>query len=134
MYDSGKIIAGLVIFVALFASPFLLNVVGDAPVAPKPSLDTPVINDMEEKVCVRDNMQQNHMQVLDLWRDSVVRDGNRTAPGINGQLYEMSLSNECMNCHSNKAEFCDKCHTYAAVDPYCWDCHVEPPKEGTSHE
>ncbi|MBI9074791.1 MAG: sulfate reduction electron transfer complex DsrMKJOP subunit DsrJ [Desulfatibacillum sp.] len=131
MYDSGKIITGLVIFVALFASPFILNVGGVAPAAPQPSLDTPAIKDMETPVCVRDNMQQNHMQVLDLWRDSVVRKANRTAPGINGQLYEMSLSNTCMDCHSNKAEFCDRCHTYAAVDPYCWDCHVEPPKEGT---
>ena len=130
MYDSGKIITGLVIFVALFASPFILNVGGEAPAAPQPSLDTPAIKSMETPVCVRENMQSNHMQVLDLWRDSVVRDMNHTAPGIDGQLYEMSLSNTCMECHSNKAEFCDKCHTYAAVDPFCWDCHIEPPKEG----
>ena len=22
--------------------------------------------------------------------------------------------------------FCDKCHNYTGVKPYCWDCHVEP--------
>jgi hypothetical protein len=38
----------------------------------------------------------------------------------------MSLTRTCLDCHSNKAEFCDRCHTYMAVDPYCWDCHVEP--------
>ncbi|ACL02312.1 Sulfite reduction-associated complex, DsrJ [Desulfatibacillum aliphaticivorans] len=130
MYDSGKIITGLVIFVALFASPFILNVGGGAPAVPQPSLDTPAIKSMGNPVCVRENMQSNHMQVLDLWRDSVVRDMNHTVPGIDGQLYEMSLSNTCMECHSNKAEFCDRCHTYAAVDPFCWDCHIEPPKEG----
>ena len=26
----------------------------------------------------------------------------------------------------DKADFCDKCHTYASVKPYCWDCHTEP--------
>ena len=29
----------------------------------------------------------------------------------------MSLSNTCLDCHSNKAEFCDNCHTYASVKP-----------------
>jgi hypothetical protein len=38
----------------------------------------------------------------------------------------MSLQNTCMQCHPNKAEFCDRCHNYASVKPYCWDCHVEP--------
>ena len=32
----------------------------------------------------------------------------------------------CMSCHSNKDEFCDRCHDYLAVKPYCWECHVEP--------
>jgi len=40
--------------------------------------------------------------------------------------FDMSLSNTCLSCHTNKAEFCDKCHGYASVDPYCWDCHVDP--------
>jgi hypothetical protein len=41
----------------------------------------------------------------------------------------MSLSNTCLDCHSNKAEFCDRCHNYASVSPYCWDCHIDNPKE-----
>ena len=32
----------------------------------------------------------------------------------------------CMSCHANKDKFCDRCHDYLAVKPYCWDCHVEP--------
>jgi hypothetical protein len=31
-----------------------------------------------------------------------------------------------MGCHVNKSEFCDRCHDYTAVTPYCWECHVEP--------
>ena len=46
-----------------------------------------------------------------------------------GKTYNMSLSNTCMDCHDNKAEFCDRCHDYASVRPYCWDCHIENPKE-----
>jgi hypothetical protein len=67
-----------------------------------------------------------HMDLLNEWRDDVVRKGKRiyTSPG--GKKYNMSLSNTCMECHSNKAEFCDECHQYAGVDPYCWNCHIEP--------
>ena len=38
----------------------------------------------------------------------------------------MSLTNTCLGCHSNKAQFCDQCHNYLEVTPYCWDCHVDP--------
>jgi hypothetical protein len=38
----------------------------------------------------------------------------------------MSLQNGCMRCHSNKKKFCDECHNYMAVKPYCWDCHIQP--------
>jgi len=31
-----------------------------------------------------------------------------------------------MNCHKDKAEFCDQCHSYMGVQPRCWDCHVYP--------
>lgn len=130
MYDSGKIIAGLIAFFLIFTAPFWLNF-GQATAAPEPKTDTPVIMEMEEgaRQCVKADMGENHMQVLDLWRDSVVRNANRTAVGQDGNLYEMSLSNTCMDCHSNKAQFCDQCHTYAGVDPFCWDCHVEPKEE-----
>ena len=39
----------------------------------------------------------------------------------------MSLTRTCMlQCHTNKAEFCNKCHEYANVEPYCWECHISP--------
>jgi hypothetical protein len=41
----------------------------------------------------------------------------------------MSLQNSCMKCHSNKKEFCDKCHNYVAVKPYCWSCHIAPKED-----
>ena len=62
------------------------------------------------------------------WRDAVVREGRRTTVDSHGRTVEMSLSRGCMSCHTNKQEFCDACHNYLAVAPYCWDCHVEPPR------
>jgi hypothetical protein len=76
-------------------------------------------------------MRAEHMQILDLWREVVVRGGQRTYTNPKGKEFVMSLSNTCLDCHSNKADFCDKCHNYASVRPYCWDCHIEPPKEKT---
>ncbi len=51
MYNSGKIIAGLIVFVSLVTFPFISNM-GKASAKPKPSIDTPVINQMEVKQCV----------------------------------------------------------------------------------
>jgi hypothetical protein len=130
MYDSRKIITGLIIFFILVALPFIWNL-GKAAPKPDPKIDTPVIQQMAEKKCIelKAVMKTGHMQMLDVWRDSVVRDGNRTFVATDGKHYNMSLQNTCMKCHSNKKKFCDECHNYAAVKPYCWDCHIEP-KEG----
>ena len=28
--------------------------------------------------------------------------------------------------YTSTNDFCDRCHNYLAVSPYCWDCHVDP--------
>jgi hypothetical protein len=124
MYDKGKIIAGLVIFFGLLTFPFLINM-GRSIDKANPSLDTPVINGLEKKECVkpREVMRTEHMKVLDDWRDAVVREGMRGSMTIGGRVYEKSLQNGCMVCHSNRSQFCAECHGYAGVKPYCWDCH-----------
>jgi hypothetical protein len=30
-----------------------------------------------------------------------------------------------MKCHEERAQFCDKCHTYMGENPFCWDCHLD---------
>ncbi len=129
MYDGGKIITGIIIGLALLTFPIWYTH-GIAPPRPEPELPK------KEKQCVetRSYMKTNHMQLLDLWRDSVVRVKLRTYTAFNGVKYDMSLQNTCMsaNCHARKTEFCDKCHNYTGVVPYCWDCHIAPkekPKE-----
>ena len=128
MYDGGKIITGIVIFLIIVTFPMWYNVaIGNATYKPEPKIIA------KEKNCVAQNMRTNHMEILNDWRDTVVRKGNRyyttTYTNYKDGKIEMSLSHTCMDCHSNKSQFCDKCHNYLSVDPYCWECHVEPKED-----
>ena len=125
--DKNLIIIGLVIFVLIATFPFWYNH-GKAAAKPDPQYTEKA---KAAKSCVRDKkfMKSEHMRILDEWRDVVVRDASRKYINSKGEKFEMSLSNTCLDCHSNKAEFCDKCHSYASVDPYCWDCHIDNLKE-----
>jgi hypothetical protein len=123
MYDAGRIVSGLVIFLALVTSPMWYRLVRGAEPGP-PKLE--LVTQAKECVAPTPYMRALHMELLNSWRDDVVRRDDRIHVGLDGVEYEKSLSKTCMSCHSNKKEFCDRCHDYAAVDPYCWDCHVEP--------
>ena len=125
--DRKVIIIGLAIFIAIVTFPFWYNH-GKAAPTPEPQYTEKA---KAAKTCVRDKeyMKAEHMQILDVWRDTVVRDASRKYTNSDGAEFEMSLSNTCLDCHSNKADFCDKCHNYASVNPYCWDCHIDNPKE-----
>ncbi len=127
IYDGGKIIVGLIVFVGLFTFPFVYNI-GKANVMPEPKINTPAINELTEKKCVESKqfMRAEHMQLLNQWRDWAVRKGERVYVNSEGKPYTISLQNTCMHCHSNKKEFCDQCHNYMAVNPYCWNCHIAP--------
>jgi len=124
MYDGGKIIIGLIIGVGLLLSPFIYDA-GKAAKAPDPELTAKA---KEAKECVAETsyMKSSHMQLLDEWRNTVVRDGERYYKAKNGKVYYKSLQTTCLDCHSNKSKFCDQCHDYVGIDPYCWTCHIEP--------
>jgi hypothetical protein len=136
LYDGGKILIGLAAFLAFALFPFYNNF-GKVNAKPEPKLDTPVILQLpeQERTCVesKEFMRTEHMQLLNNWRDSVVRDGYRQyVSDTTGKHYNMSLQNECMRCHANKKKFCDECHNYMAVKPYCWDCHIAPKEDEKS--
>ena len=131
MSDKKFIIIGLVIFFIIVAFPLWYHFLfhgGKAAPAPELKLTDKA---KAAKVCVRSTeyMTAEHMQLLDVWRESVVRKAERIYVSPDGKEYNMSLSNTCLDCHSNKTEFCDRCHNYASVRPYCWDCHIDNPKE-----
>lgn len=125
MHDGGKIIIGLIIGLAFFLFPFYWNAGFGYTKAPEPVL-TPKAK--EAKVCVASTpfMRSDHMKLLDQWRQQVVRDGERYYTAKDGKVYYKSLQVTCMDCHSNKTKFCDQCHNYMNVAPYCWDCHIAP--------
>lgn len=126
MKDKKKILAGLAVFIAAITFPFWFNM-GKA--APAPELEL-TAKAKAAKTCVMPTayMKAEHMQLLDVWRHNVVRNGERAFVNAEGKLFNMSLSNTCLDCHSNKEQFCDRCHNYASVRPYCWDCHIDNPK------
>ncbi len=132
MYDGWKVIIGIIIFLGIATFPFLYDLGKAAPPPPEPKIDTPEIQKMAEKKCIEPKslMKVEHMVILNDWRDWYVRDGRSIYIAEDGTQYKVSLSNTCMKCHSNKKDFCDECHNYAGVKPYCWDCHIEPKEEG----
>ncbi len=133
IYNKGLVFSLILVFVAIALFPFLLQG-GRVAAKPEPKTDTPEILKYAEehggrKECVESKewMRGEHMQLLNQWRDSVVRDDNRVyVSNSNHNPFNMSLQNGCMKCHSSKKKFCDECHNYLAVKPYCWDCHIQP--------
>ena len=130
MYDKKWIVLGLIIFIGLFSFPLWYNMVikvGKAAPAPEVVLSEKA-KAAGKCVMTKEYMTAEHMQLLDIWRHNVVRNSQREFVNTEGKAFDMSLSNTCLDCHDNKAQFCDRCHTYASVDVYCWDCHIDNPK------
>jgi hypothetical protein len=123
MRDRPLIGAALLVFLAVATYPFwYARLAGTTPAGPDPKLPR------EERQCVAPTayMRASHMDLLIDWRELVVRRGETTFVAGDGRRYTMGLSKTCLRCHTSKAEFCDRCHDYAAVSVPCWDCHVDP--------
>jgi len=123
MSDRSKIIIGVIMFLLILAFPMIyLAATGDAGNVPEPVLPT------DEVKCVESTeyMREKHMQLLQDWREGVVRAGVRTYTADDGTEYDVSLVKTCLGCHDNKSEFCDPCHEYAGAEPDCWNCHEAP--------
>ena len=131
MYNKLTIIPGLIIFVLFVTFPLWFNAFSKASTVPKVELPPG-----GEKQCVASaaEMRASHMVMLNDWRDSVLRDGQRTPVTVAGKEYRRGLQLACMQCHTNKEKFCDSCHTYASVKPYCWDCHLSPTEAASKKE
>ena len=127
MGDRIRIIAGLAVFLVLAASPiwYALGIAKDASAPAFPS-DLELPQNSSECVEDKEYMIANHMDLLNQWRDEVVRQGDDSPIEIGGKPYEKSLTKGCMHCHTSRKNFCTRCHNYANVRPTCWDCHLEP--------
>jgi hypothetical protein len=120
MSDRPIILSGLAAFLAVATLPFWYNAIANRPgglnLAPA---------DGKQCVAPPEVMRRSHMNLLHEWRDLKVREGIRTRVGFNDRSYEIALNRTCVDqCHHNKAEFCDRCHTYVGLKgPNCWNCH-----------
>jgi len=121
MRDKGWIFFGVLVFLVLVTFPVWWNMAAGPEAAPP----DPKLPDSGQCVQPRESMKVDHMNVLNEWRDAYVREGDRRVR-VDGRDFDRSLTKGCMKCHASKKDFCDACHDYSAVDPYCWDCHVEP--------
>ena len=125
MNDRVKIVAGLVLFVVVVTFP-IWRAVGGARPAP-PDLVMPASGSR----CVDETgwMIANHAQLLDEWRDAVVREGRKTYTAEDSTQHTMSLTRSCLDCHGSREKFCERCHDYADVQLTCWNCHLDPSPE-----
>ena len=127
--NTWKWAAGLTALLALGLGTVMAS---DGHVEPKTS-NTPQPTIVIEKgdKCVEDTafMRKNHMKLLKHHRDETMHQGIRTK--------KYSLQN-CIDCHASKKNnsvlgtnenFCQTCHSYAAVTLDCWDCHSSKPKQ-----
>jgi hypothetical protein len=78
------------------------------------------------------DMRKNHMKYILHERDETVHEG------IRGSRHSLK---ECINCHvsdapdaprvSSEKHFCSSCHSYAAVNIDCFQCHADRPAKAT---
>ncbi len=124
MYDSGKIIPGLAVFVLMITFPIWYNMlIGNVGAAP--AKDPNLMPEMVQGAAFPNGathptageMRATHMNVLKKIHGNVPAD-------MKGQMPTMS----CLACHGgSKEKFCDSCHAYASVKtPDCWTCHTKP--------
>ena len=122
MRDAPAIAAGVVVFLALALAPVWQRAAAGPAEVTRPKIARP------DTRCVapRSEIRASHMQLLDGWRDAVVRHGKRQTVDQLGTPIQASLTGTCLECHGAKKDFCDGCHGQLAVQPVCWDCHHDP--------
>ncbi len=125
-YDKGTLCVAI-------AAIILLIPLGYSIVTPIFAHDDPITEVFLEKPdpshtnCVRDTryMRLHHWELLTNIREEVVRFGNRTIEIRDGKKESIGL-NDCRNCHTSRARFCDRCHNAVNLYPECWGCHYYP--------
>jgi len=127
--DKPRILVGLAVALVGLTFPLWYSLAAGRGAGP-PTLELPA----GDTRCVEDGptMRARHAGLLNEWRDAVVREGRTTyVSKAYGQRCQMSLTRTCLGCHTNRAAFCDQCHTYAGVRPSlnCWSCHNDASKK-----
>ncbi len=126
MGDRGKALVGLGVFILLVTFPLWGRLAGGQPVPGRDDLVYPDPAKATDCIEARDWMTANHMNLLNRWRDDLVRRGVTEYVSSSGKRYYPSLTKTCLDCHDDRDKFCNRCHDYAHVTPTCWECHTTP--------
>jgi hypothetical protein len=139
MLSSRLWLAGLVMVGILFWAPFMANAqessCGSAEESDEASdcrVPMPIHPEGKGEHCVKEIpfMRRNHMNLILHKRNLTMRQGIRTP--------EFSLK-ECVACHAKQRpdgsyipvddpdQFCRSCHSYAGIQPDCFQCHATTP-------
>ena len=125
MNDRRKIYVGMAILVIAVTFPFWYGLVAGEHTPPDLFLPPDATECIEET----EYMTANHMVLLNEWRDTAVREGEREYTSRSGEVITISLTGTCISCHGRKDEFCLRCHDYSNVKADCWDCHLAPERK-----
>lgn len=128
MNDKTKIYLGLAVFLGVILFPVWYRS-GAAANPPDIVIRTKSVPGRNRCVMPVEYMRSSHMNLLKEWRETVVRTGDRDYASPDARHFRRSLTDTCLDCHSNKSAFCDRCHNYVAARPDCWNCHVAPREE-----
>lgn len=129
------IVNGLLGLALLLVASTFVRAQALAPLAASGRVPQPVIESARGDQCVEDPafMRRNHMELLKHQRDDTVRGGIRAAK------YSLKA---CIECHASKSSgsvslastnFCQSCHSYAAVKIDCFECHASKPSQTSFH-
>lgn len=120
MYYRFPITIGLILFIAIITLPLWTGLFVSETL--RDPIVKPVSGECVESV---EYMRKNHMKLLYKWRDLVVRESINNYTNEAGKIFEISLTNTCLECHSDSSEFCARCHEKVGAEITCWGCHFE---------
>ena len=91
----------------------------------------PVIEQASSGQCVADPgfMRRNHMKLLKHQRNDTLRGGDRTGVHSLQACVACHASKETKSVNATSTNFCQSCHSYAAVKIDCFECHSSKPKD-----
>jgi hypothetical protein len=89
----------------------------------------PVIELARGGQCVEDpaTMRRNHMKFLKHQRVDTMRSGIRSAKYSLKACVECHASQKTGSVNVSDTNFCQSCHSYAAVQIDCFECHANKP-------
>ena len=102
--------------------------------APAGRVPRPALDAAQGEKCVADTayMRRNHMELLLHQRDATVHAGVRPRD---------TTLERCIACHASRVtgsvvggnrNFCQGCHSYAAVKLDCFECHASRPEAASA--